>query len=447
MPLEDTFSGAYYRFVSSTITNNGSGAGSLIWTNLAYPVPLATNAIITNDITMQVVGQGNPANNTATADLAADAFGNPVPASSSTIGVITAAGQMTGYVYNDKDQSGTLTAGDTPLAGVTVQLYTDPTGTGTPGALLQITTTSASGYYQFLNLNTRHYVVVSTDLPGFTSSAPLNNRLAINLTTLSASANNDFFQYQPSPNLYSTISGTVWNDINGNGTNDAGETGVAGVELDLVQDVNTNGLADPGEPVVASVTTDTNGNYSLADITPGNYVIRETYPYGYYTTGSSQHTNYTQIALTVSATTSTNNNFFIRLSPVANNDNGNTLENSPLTVSTPGVLGNDTEPYGLTMTVVSYTQPANGSVSVSANGAYTYTPPANYYGSVSFTYTLTNGIGGTATATVNLTVTAVNQPPTLNAISNLTTNENSGLQTVNLTGITPGHGRTRAARL
>ncbi len=37
-----------------------------------------------------------------------------------------------------------------------------------------------------------------------------------------------------------------------------------------------------------------------------------------------------------------------------------------------------------------------------------------------------------------MTVNAVNQPPTLDAISNLTTNENSGLQTVNLSGITPG---------
>ena len=32
LPLEDTFSGAYYQFVSSTITNNGSGAGGIIWT-------------------------------------------------------------------------------------------------------------------------------------------------------------------------------------------------------------------------------------------------------------------------------------------------------------------------------------------------------------------------------------------------------------------------------
>jgi len=113
-----------------------------------------------------------------------------------------------------------------------------------------------------LNLTLGHYVVVETDLPGYASSAPGNNRLAFNLTTLTATNGNNFFDYLPSPASYSTISGTVWNDANGNGTNDLAETGLANVSLDLVQDVNTNGLADAGEPAVASTTTDANGNYS-----------------------------------------------------------------------------------------------------------------------------------------------------------------------------------------
>ena len=112
-------------------------------------------------------------------------------------------------------------------------------------------------------------------LPGYASSAPANNRLAFNVTTLTTSTNNNFFQYHPAPSVYSTISGTVWYDANGNGTNNVGETNLANVEIDLVQDVNTNGIADSGEPVVASVNTDTNGNYSFAGVTPGHYVIRE----------------------------------------------------------------------------------------------------------------------------------------------------------------------------
>ena len=60
--------------VSATIAPNGSGAGSLLWTNLGSPTPLATNATITIDVTMKVVGQGNPANNTATVDFATVRF-------------------------------------------------------------------------------------------------------------------------------------------------------------------------------------------------------------------------------------------------------------------------------------------------------------------------------------------------------------------------------------
>ena len=188
LPLEDTFSGAYYQFVSATIAPNGSGAGSLIWTNLASPTALATNAIITNDITMKVVGQGSPANNTATVDYAADVFGNAVPAASSTIGVNTASASINGHVYNDINQSGVFTNGDTGLSGVTVQLFTDPNGDGNPadGALVQVTTTDDNGYYELLNLNTGHYVVVETDLPGYASSAPPNSRLTLNITNLAA---------------------------------------------------------------------------------------------------------------------------------------------------------------------------------------------------------------------------------------------------------------------
>ena len=80
---------------------------------------------------MQVVGQGYPAYNTAHADFATDANGNAVPAASSTASVTNAAALISGSVYNDMDQSGTLTADDVGLGGVTVQLYTDPMATAT----------------------------------------------------------------------------------------------------------------------------------------------------------------------------------------------------------------------------------------------------------------------------------------------------------------------------
>ena len=232
------------------------------------------------------------------------------------------------------------------MSGVTLQLFTDPNGDGNPadGTLAQIATSDANGYYELLNLNIGHYVVVETLLPGYVGSAPTNNRLSLNITNLAAYTNENFFEYIPAPSLYSTISGKVWNDANGNGTNDAGEAGIANVEIDLVQDANTNGLADSGEPVAASVTTDTNGNYSFAGITPGHYIIRESDPYGYYSTGDSQPPNNNQIVfVSTNGIVATNNNFFDRQSPIAVADTNSTVYFVPVTIAP---LTNDISPYG-----------------------------------------------------------------------------------------------------
>jgi len=90
---------------------------------------------------------------------------------------------------------------DLPLAGVTLQLFTDPNDDGNPadGALVQVTATDVNGYYELLNLDLGAYVIVETDLPGYSSTAPVDNRLAIDVLTLNTNANQDFFDYQPSP--------------------------------------------------------------------------------------------------------------------------------------------------------------------------------------------------------------------------------------------------------
>ncbi|MFO0796528.1 MAG: tandem-95 repeat protein [Gemmataceae bacterium] len=76
------------------------------------------------------------------------------------------------------------------------------------------------------------------------------------------------------------------------------------------------------------------------------------------------------------------------------------------------VLANDTtgpEP-GETLTITALTQPANGTASLVAGGVR-YTPARDFNGSDSFTYTLSDGNGGTATATVRVVVTPVSDPP------------------------------------
>ena len=93
--------------------------------------------------------------------------------------------------------------------------------------------------------------------------------------------------------------------------------------------------------------------------------------------------------------------------PVANNDSATTDEDTPVTVN---VVANDTDVEGDTLTVSAVTQGANGTVTF-AGGCVTYTPNGNFNGSDSFTYTVSDGNGGTDTATVNVTVNPVNDAP------------------------------------
>jgi hypothetical protein len=94
--------------------------------------------------------------------------------------------------------------------------------------------------------------------------------------------------------------------------------------------------------------------------------------------------------------------------PPANNDTATTDEDTPVDIN---VLGNDVEPDGDTLNITSFTQGTNGAVSVNLNKTIHYAPALNFFGSDSFTYTIDDGHGATSTATVNVTVNAVNDAP------------------------------------
>ena len=101
--------------------------------------------------------------------------------------------------------------------------------------------------------------------------------------------------------------------------------------------------------------------------------------------------------------------------PVATDDSYVTKEDTALTIAAPGVLANDTDVENDPLTATKLAGPAHGTLTLNADGSFTYTPNANYGGADSFTYTVNDGQGGTATATVNLTVTPVADAPTLGA--------------------------------
>jgi hypothetical protein len=96
----------------------------------------------------------------------------------------------------------------------------------------------------------------------------------------------------------------------------------------------------------------------------------------------------------------------------AYNDNYSTYMNQTLIVGIPGVLGNDTSTSGNPITAVLNSQPANGIVTLNANGSFVYTPNPNFTGIDSFTYHDNDGINNSNVATVYIDVIYV--PPTVN---------------------------------
>jgi len=89
--------------------------------------------------------------------------------------------------------------------------------------------------------------------------------------------------------------------------------------------------------------------------------------------------------------------------PHAVGDSATTPSGSPVTTA---VLGNDSDPEGQALSVSAHTDGAHGTVSCTASSC-TYTPAGAYVGSDSYTYTLSDGHGGTDVGTVSVTVTDV----------------------------------------
>ncbi|MFO0869361.1 MAG: Ig-like domain-containing protein [Pirellulales bacterium] len=104
--------------------------------------------------------------------------------------------------------------------------------------------------------------------------------------------------------------------------------------------------------------------------------------------------------------------------PVAVNDSYTMDEDTTLSrAAFNGVRANDTDAENSTLTVTRVAGPNasgstnGGTLSLAADGSFTYSPPANYFGTVTFTYRVNDGTLNSGIATVTITVNNVNEPP------------------------------------
>jgi large repetitive protein len=109
-----------------------------------------------------------------------------------------------------------------------------------------------------------------------------------------------------------------------------------------------------------------------------------------------------QVTITVTA---------VNNAPVATDDAYITTEDVSLAVKAPGVLGNDTDTDGDTLTAALVSGPAHGTLTLNANGSFTYTPTSNFSGTDQVTYQASDGALTSNIATVSIAVSAVNDPP------------------------------------
>ena len=128
----------------------------------------------------------------------------------------------------------------------------------------------------------------------------------------------------------------------------------------------------------------------------GTYIIR-------YNASDGAGNNAGEVTRTVEVVVSPNTN------PVARDDSATLNEDTVL--SDLNVLANDTDvDVWDTLSVASTSTPGHGVVSINNDGTLTYSPNGNFNGIDSFTYTLSDGNGGSDTGSVTLTVVKMNDP-------------------------------------
>lgn len=211
--------------------------------------------------------------------------------------VVVPNSSIAGYVYCDADCDGVKDAGESGIAGVTINL----TGTDAWGQPVSLTTTTdANGAYSFTHdeygaaILPGTYTVTEVQPAGLTdgketrgtpASGTVENDKFVNVnlgdqTTGVNAVNYNFGELckpvpPPPPPPPSSLCGYVYVDCDNDGKKDSGEPGIKGVKVTLT------GTTTSGSSVSRVAYTDSNGAYCFNDLLAGTYTIKETQPSGY----------------------------------------------------------------------------------------------------------------------------------------------------------------------
>ncbi len=180
------------------------------------------------------------------------------------------------------------------------------------------------------------------------------------------------------------------------------------LSVDADGGVSANDTDADGDPLSASLASEPDhGTVALAADGSFEYTPEPGFhgedSFTYVTGDGQAESTETLVAIAVEA---------INDAPVSAGDAYSVVEDSMLTVDAiGGVLANDSDADGDTLTVTVVDQPSHGTVTLAEDGSFQYTPGADFSGEDSFTYVAGDGQAESAVATVAITVEASNDTP------------------------------------
>ncbi|MBW3664793.1 MAG: DUF11 domain-containing protein, partial [Actinobacteria bacterium] len=191
---------------------------------------------------------------------------------------LVSGGTVGDHVWNDLDADGVQDPAEPGVAGMTVRLFNFA-----GNQLLATTTTDADGRYVFSGLLQLRYQIefVLTSVPGATftvmdagSDDTLDSDAHTTTGRATADLRTDAIDLSVDAGLIgsSALGDRIWNDLDGDGLQDASEPGVGGVIVEL--------RAADATTILASTTTDTAGSYGFDNLVAGDYAVAVQIPSG-----------------------------------------------------------------------------------------------------------------------------------------------------------------------
>ncbi len=292
---------------------------------------------------------------------------------------------LTDTFWFDEDADGVFDGDESPIAGVTVNLYNDANNDGIPDDLdadgqpdvVATTTSDENGDVEFTGLEDGTYIIgvidANAELQGLNATTEEAAEALSDPVTLAGGVTDDqdSFGYN-NPGL---IAGVVYNDEDSNSDQDPGEAGTPQQEVTLLQDTDGNGTY---ETTVATTLTGPDGSYEFDGLPPGDYQVVVTPPGGTQTEDPDATVNdQTDITLGVGES-SVGNDFGYNGNPELFNISGTVFidpaKNGIEDAGDPGI-------EGVTLQLVApEAEIINGSIDINGDGLANAADDGTYFG-------------------------------------------------------------------